>query len=587
MLKTSKKFNNKGAALITILITVSFVSIIATTMLMISMNNYQMKVVNNRSKENFYETEQDINLISTKIRSEVVKSSNADASKDVLMLVGGSEMATSYTAANIAKLVYPDKTLAADNSVTVDGDKFYFSGGPIVVDTKPAGKIVTLQNVTVKQKNQDGYENSIKTNIEFYIEQGAGAGGNSGVGDCSFLMDNTITVEGGSGTRLSIYGNSIIGKYEYSPTNSYTTAPDDTTGATTTYTGCSLGGKWDCTSGSGNPAMDLSGCGYVNLLADYTVIYGDVVLRQWSVMNVIKGKLCVYGDIYVYTSNDASNTAALVCDGELFMAPDSHIYSYNTTTKSLTEITSSDKNSNVIITNGITAIEKKQVDSTRNLLKLNDADDSNDGVLPNILVQNNNVLGTKTWPTTNTDDLTEPIGWPQKTLYDKDGNALKFKNGILAYMIKAEPSERKDVYIDGEPYSVQVAQGDLNKQYANSLLFVSLEKDNTNIVNNTPHTTVIAKSSVKCTDTHNIVMTQLGQNVFNYFMDTNVTDVSDARCFPFKIMKDANVYNFVVGSFFDPNCNSLVNSIFKNSTNNGGSTKVVNSSVNYVNWTKE
>ena len=50
------KKNNKGAALISVLIATAFLAITATALLMISYSNYKMKVVNLNSKNNLYES---------------------------------------------------------------------------------------------------------------------------------------------------------------------------------------------------------------------------------------------------------------------------------------------------------------------------------------------------------------------------------------------------------------------------------------------------------------------------------------------------------------------------------------------------
>ena len=63
--------NNKGMAMVSVLIAVAFITILATALLYISFNNFQMKVVNYESKVNFYETEHDLVVASTAIRNAV------------------------------------------------------------------------------------------------------------------------------------------------------------------------------------------------------------------------------------------------------------------------------------------------------------------------------------------------------------------------------------------------------------------------------------------------------------------------------------------------------------------------------------
>lgn len=55
----SKKFkrNNRGSAIVTVLVVVTFITILATIMLYISGSNFQMKVADYHTKESFYQAE--------------------------------------------------------------------------------------------------------------------------------------------------------------------------------------------------------------------------------------------------------------------------------------------------------------------------------------------------------------------------------------------------------------------------------------------------------------------------------------------------------------------------------------------------
>lgn len=51
------KLNNKGSAIVTVLVVVTFITILATIMLYISASNIQMKAADYRTKESFYQAE--------------------------------------------------------------------------------------------------------------------------------------------------------------------------------------------------------------------------------------------------------------------------------------------------------------------------------------------------------------------------------------------------------------------------------------------------------------------------------------------------------------------------------------------------
>ena len=52
------KLNNKGASLITVIITIGFIAILAGTIMMTSLVNFKMKRVNVYAKDTFYSAEQ-------------------------------------------------------------------------------------------------------------------------------------------------------------------------------------------------------------------------------------------------------------------------------------------------------------------------------------------------------------------------------------------------------------------------------------------------------------------------------------------------------------------------------------------------
>ena len=74
--KNRKLCNNKGIAMVSILIAVAFVSIIGSSLLYICYKNFQMKVLSVRSKENFYETDGALVEVTTALRNELSSKSN-------------------------------------------------------------------------------------------------------------------------------------------------------------------------------------------------------------------------------------------------------------------------------------------------------------------------------------------------------------------------------------------------------------------------------------------------------------------------------------------------------------------------------
>ena len=116
-----KKINNKGAALVSVMIAITFISIVATTLLVISLNNYQMKVVNSQSKSNFYETEQRINVVTAQVRDVIPGSTDVNGAIGTLINGSLSDYNTApanagdpnftYSAEKIANLAFPGETV--------------------------------------------------------------------------------------------------------------------------------------------------------------------------------------------------------------------------------------------------------------------------------------------------------------------------------------------------------------------------------------------------------------------------------------------------------------------------------------------
>lgn len=68
-----RKLNNTGSAIVTILVVVTFLTILATVMLYVSGANYQMKVTDYRTKESFYQAETSVE----ELRAQMVKDTEA------------------------------------------------------------------------------------------------------------------------------------------------------------------------------------------------------------------------------------------------------------------------------------------------------------------------------------------------------------------------------------------------------------------------------------------------------------------------------------------------------------------------------
>lgn len=560
-----KKFNNKGAALVSVMIAITFISIVATTLLVISLNNYQMKVVNSQSKSNFYETEQRINVVTAQVRNAIPGSTDVNGA--IGALVNGttgmdySGASFAYKADKIAELAFPGATVSPSGTnatVTSDGDTFTFYPGTVTVTQKTNGKQITLNDVTVKQvanDNKGGYENTIKTDINFFVEIAQGGGATGGVGSCAFLLDSTIRIDASDkASRLNITGNTVMGEYALQ-TGTYSTSflngaernPEVATAySTPVYMAKSKSGDTvtSVTLSDDNykkAIIYLNNVSFMNFNSDYNVILGDIYLKDASVLNVLDGSLTVYGDIFV------ADKAAFLCNGELKLGYNCNIYKVGSG-GTCTKVTASDKSKNVVC-NTITHLDKKNYDKLADHLKLFDNNGGNDGVITNIL---------------------KKIGTTDKYCYEA-ADAYQTKSAKLCTF-------------NGIDYYAEYPAGDLNNNYKNELLFINNKVNNglVKITQNIPNTTIIAKKPVYAYDTHNICVSKMGDQAFNYIL-------SNADCkIKFKPDGSNTEYTVSIKDMFDSNCNAYVTTIFSLGNGDTGSTPVpTKTAISYTDWNKE
>lgn len=91
-----KKLNDKGAALVTVIVVVAFVSILATTFLYISGMNYYMKVTDLKTKVSFYEAETALEEIKAELM-ELSSEAGQKAYMDVLVQYSAADSFTRYS----------------------------------------------------------------------------------------------------------------------------------------------------------------------------------------------------------------------------------------------------------------------------------------------------------------------------------------------------------------------------------------------------------------------------------------------------------------------------------------------------------
>ncbi len=541
--KTLKR-NNKGVAMISVMIAIAFISVLVSAMLYMSVTNYAMKSANVRAKENFYETDGELVKVSSSIRNGAMSSSNP---VNYIDEIKRSSDNTKYDCEKIAKLVYPDTALGAqvkgsssDAYVEIDGDEIHFKGnGSIVKQTKTEDPTI-IDNVTrykltgfeVSQTNASGFSNSVKSDITIDIyETSVTGGGSGGVGNMSLLLDSTITLDGDKLPSLTMTGNTFI--VSYGTNNGSYTVP-------------------------GEKALYMKSESRVNMVGDYNVVYGDIYLEG-------KASLCVYGDLTVYGDIILSENATLV------LAGNGAIHMVKDTLPGKTVATdlkiSGAAEHHLFPTDLKDKIDKsltlEDFDKFAEFLNLKNGSTDDDGLLKKIL-QPVSVSGVGTVYIT---DVT-------KNINDVGGDSNFTKGSTDFFTLTVSGDKEFDGRSVGFGMIPANYDANLNGGHQN-LLVINNSRKKVIMTKNAEYTTFLGVTPLKFDVQHGVILTKLGTSEFNYITaakgDTESAYYTGADN-PFnniKITFDGGSYTGAVGDFFKSDCNSIVDEMF--SISNGES----------------
>ncbi len=561
MKKNNWMKDNRGAALVSIMIAVAFISILASALLYMSYSNFQMKLVNYQSKVNFYGTEKDMTEVSTAIRNNFA--SDSDPLQELKDTVGYVEVGgfARYNPQYLADLVYPaatygyTKDLTNPADVTIDTSelriKFDTSvpAGQANFIVDASGKTITLKGVVIEHYTKESETvHKITTDMVFKYQTTTVTDTPGGVGEFSVLMDSNMSIDGSAAAvRVAMYGNVFIGPGEYY----YATTGDSTS-----------------VQPAKKDALVLTGDSIFTQKGDYMVIFGNLVLEDNAVLNVLSGRLTVFGDIKI------RDNAALLCEGKLYM-PDGtnpvtgQPYGFNFTgyTDAVTgEVHANGKATNVIpntittTTTGINRLSATNYNDTLKYLGFNTASTADDGILNQIL---------------KTDAHEKLMGFNE----NKDLGTVNYYG--MNYNSRLHAENNLNGY------------GNCNKLiFVNSNAGDSLtQQDGSRNLNST----LISLEPVYVVNAKYLLLSQIGSDVFNMLIAESATEDTHYSAasheFTFKYYNSGGSlteeHNFKLGSLFVDNPNQAVNNILGSATNLENGTPIIETAVGYANWVKE
>lgn len=573
--------NSKGIAMITIMITITFLAIISTTLLYISATNYAMKSANALGKNNFYNTDAELVQLSVAIRQKVMRGGSAPTSA-----IGDFAGATAgtYSITKIVKEVYPsasgsDTLCEIVPDSTKPQDKYIFkttnnsvveSAHPTVANTKR----YTFKDIEVVHTSTNGYKNSVKSDFVLDVFEAVqpSNGGGGGVGSMSMLLDAPLSTDYSNFKNLTMAGNSFVADYNgtASWSDGHTYVCPGTNGLTM--------GPYDA---DGNVIEAR-----INLFGDYNVIYGDLNLAGNSTLAVY-GNLTVFGDIKI-----SDHASLIVGDG-------AKVFQYTAgPLPGRTAVSSASIDANHVYPYPLTIQPVTAQDYTDfcTLLNLKDPSGSNYGLIKKIFKES---------PKDKNDSV--PSGLSGKCLMDLQPTEVKcnavtgLSNATFDLGRGYKTTDSSTIYgfekfgIGFLPYNITTSS--MNKDdYAYRLM---LSFNNTPIVlqESTPFTTWIAKSPVTCKQAHCVVLSKLGTAQFNYI--TAGKGDNESKCYD----NDLNPFNKVdieftgaanfkgkFGAFFNSDCNTSIDTMFGiagGSGSGGGGTPVYASSASFSNYDRD
>lgn len=575
----NKKYlkNNRGAALVSVMIAIAFIAILASSLLYMAYSNYKMKVVNYESKTNFYGTEHDMVVLSTSIRNGIANASS-DPEGTLKTLVGVPDGATTprYNPTALAKLVYTDisSVPAIETNATLNVLEYDASTGKrrvrkdnasqadmtvkfstAITDTTisnfvtstapedPTVTMVTLSGVVIEQFDKEGkYVNKITTDLVYRFKSSNVPTDPGGVGEFSVIMDTPMDASTAPPARVTMYGNVFLssGKYVYGGD-------------------LDADGKEDpIPSSLGEfPALHLSGDTVFTLVGDNMIVYGDIIVEGNAVLNIISGSLTVLGNIYV------NGNGSLLCNGNLYFPEGDNPKTVGVDTYGVvltarpatpTKAAGTAGNQKNLVPNDLLTAHVKTITTTNyksllGALGLNDGASAttNDGILAQILKKD----GGKSLYDYNSQDIS--VG-NTKSEYGMGYNAeAYFKGGT----INADDFKNNLIFL-----------GYKQKDASTSYQF----NDGSNV-----HSTFICQASVTYTNSKTFSYTQLGSEVFD-----NMIDPAKGYTIPGPSGSDIKVSDMFVD---DPN--KAINNIINYGTNGADGDVEVQVAVGYDNWVKE
>lgn len=268
------KNNNKGAAMVSVLIAILFISLLAGTLLITAGYNYMAKSMRWSSTDNFYTAEFGLADLSTTLQNIAAQyTSKSSASDAVYAAIGGYDIGSGKKAWNKASVESIITKASKVNSISVNYSPKYDTNGdgsPEEACLVVGSDSIILKGVEITSYTDTGFSSVITTDLKIVFESLKSP---MDVNDFSVITDSPIDVYGRS---ILFAGHIFIG---------HGSTHKDFNESTGSY---------------GVEALSVGKSGYSTnvFIMNKGVIAGDITVAPSSVLD-ISGEVTVYGKIRV------------------------------------------------------------------------------------------------------------------------------------------------------------------------------------------------------------------------------------------------------------------------------------------------
>lgn len=268
-----KENENRGAALVTVLIAVTFMAVLASSLIYMAYMNYLTKAMRYAATDDFYTDEFALDELATTLQQRAADTSSFDDGKDAICAAVGEYTVGSYTAYSETSVAGLITTASQDATITVaTSDRLKDGAGNLTEDSLIVeDEYVKLVGVQITATTAEGYTSTITSDVTIYFP--STMPGTMDINDFSIITESRIDMSNGGSRVYS--GNMFVQN-----------------------------------NGSSDPALTIGNKGCMVLLSPEAMFDGDIVIGSKSALH-ITGNCTVYGTITVQSGG------ALIVSGTL------------------------------------------------------------------------------------------------------------------------------------------------------------------------------------------------------------------------------------------------------------------------------